>query len=183
MTAFELQILDLLQKLHTPVMDRIMIAFSNLGDMGIIWIALCLILLFFPKTRSAGKVVLLAMLLEVVGVNLFIKPLVARIRPYEINSTVDLITGEMKDYSFPSGHTAMAFTAVTGLCLMKMKPLWQICLVIALGIAFSRLYLYVHFPTDVAAGVILGIIFGWLGYRLERRIEQGRQTHSNHDNT
>lgn len=177
MVAYELQILDFLQQLHNPVMDKIMITFSALGNMGIIWIVLGVALLFFPRTRTAGKIVLLAMLLEVVGVNLIIKPLVGRMRPYQHNPEVELIVRELWDYSFPSGHTAMAFTMVTGLYLTKTSPLWQICLAIAAVIAFSRLYLYVHFPTDVAAGVIFGIIFGWLGFRLEPWIEQKIQTY------
>ncbi len=177
MVAYELQILDLLQQLHNPVLDKIMISFSALGNMGVIWIVLGVALLFFPRTRTAGKVVLLAMLLEVVGVNLVIKPLVARMRPYQHNPEVDIIIRELWDYSFPSGHTAMAFTMVTGLYLTRTSPLWQICLAVAIVIAFSRLYLYVHFPTDVAAGVIFGIIFGWLGFRLEGWLENKWQTH------
>ena len=175
MTAFELQILDSLQTIHTPVLDRIMIGFSRLGDFGLIWIILDVILLLIPRTRTAGKVLLLGMLLEAIGVNIVLKPLVARIRPYEVNPAVELITKEMWDYSFPSGHTAIAFTAVTGLYLMKMKPLWQICLPVAALIAFSRMYLYVHFPTDVLAGVFLGILFGWLGFRLTGWIENNKR--------
>ena len=170
MTAFELQILDSLQTIHTPVLDRIMIGFSRLEDYGLIWIILDVILLLIPRTRTAGKVLLLGILLEAVGVNLILKPLVARTRPYEVNPAAELITREMWDYSFPSGHTAIAFTAVTVLYLTKMKPLWQIALPVACLIAFSRMYLYVHFPTDVAAGVILGILFGVLGFRLEEWI-------------
>ena len=178
MVAFELKILDAIQSLHTPVLDKIMLGFTKLGDFGLIWIILAVVFLFIPKTRTVGKVLLVAMLLEVIGVNLIIKPLVARPRPYDVNPAVELISKEMRDYSFPSGHTAVAFTAVTVLYLTKMKPLWQICLPIAALIAFSRLYLYVHFPTDVLAGALLGILFGWLGLRLTRWLEKKMKENS-----
>lgn len=95
-----------------------------------------------------------------------LKPLIARIRPFDVNSAIQLIVAKPHDYSFPSGHTAASFTAVMALYLAGEKKLWKIALVLAVLIAFSRLYLYVHYPTDVLGGIITGAIAGYIGYKL-----------------
>ena len=87
-------------------------------------------------------------------------------RPFDVNSAIQLIVAKPHDYSFPSGHTAASFTAVMALYLAGEKKLWKIALVLAVLIAFSRLYLYVHYPTDVLGGIITGAIAGYIGYKL-----------------
>ena len=98
--------------------------------------------------------------------NLILKPLVARIRPYDVNTAVQLLVSKPVDYSFPSGHTAASFASVVALFMAGERKLWKPALVLAVLIAFSRLYLYVHYPTDVLGGLILGLIAGYLGSRL-----------------
>ena len=93
--------------------------------------------------------------------NLTLKPLVARIRPYDVAGFDQLLIGKLSDYSFPSGHTLASFAAATVLVVMDRK--WGVvALIIATLISFSRLYLYVHFPTDVLAGFVIGVIISLL---------------------
>lgn len=98
--------------------------------------------------------------------NVILKPLVARIRPYDVNTAVQLLVSKPVDYSFPTGHTAASFASVVALFMAGERKLWKTALVLAVLIAFSRLYLYVHYPTDVLGGLILGLIAGYLGSRL-----------------
>ena len=161
----ELSILDWLQTLHTPFLDKIMVFITRLGDAGIIWIVLSIVLLLIPKTRKSGAVMVVALVVDVLLCNIVLKNLVARTRPYDVNTGVHLLVAKLHDYSFPSGHTAASFASVTALYLAGEKKLWKFALVLACLIAISRLYLYVHYPTDVFGGILFGVISGYLGYR------------------
>ena len=161
----ELSILDWLQTLHTPFLDKIMVFITRLGDAGIIWIVLSIVLLLIPKTRKSGVVMVAALVVDVILCNIVLKNLVARTRPYDVNTGVHLLVAKLHDYSFPSGHTAASFASVTALYLAGEKKLWKFALVLACLIAISRLYLYVHYPTDVLGGILFGVISGYLGYR------------------
>ena len=132
---------------------------------GLIWIILAGILLFMPKYRKIGVAVLAGLVLEVICCNLVLKPLVARIRPCDVNTAVQLLIARPDDFSFPSGHTGASFAAVTALYASRSR-LWIPSLILAVLIAFSRLYLYVHYPSDVLAGVVIGIMAGWIGSKL-----------------
>lgn len=161
----ELSILDWIQTFHTPFLDKIMVFITRLGDAGIIWIVLSIVLLLIPKTRKSGAVMVAALVVDVVLCNIVLKNLVARTRPYDVNTGVHLLVAKLHDYSFPSGHTAASFASVTALYLAGEKKLWKFALVLACLIAISRLYLYVHYPTDVLGGILFGVISGYLGYR------------------
>ncbi len=161
----ELSILDWIQTLHMPFLDKIMVFITRLGDAGIIWIVLSIVLLLIPKTRKSGAVMVAALVVDVLLCNIVLKNLVARTRPYDVNTGVHLLVAKLHDYSFPSGHTAASFTSVTALYLAGEKKLWKFALVLACLIAISRLYLYVHYPTDVLGGILFGVISGYLGYR------------------
>ena len=161
----ELSILDWLQTLHTPFLDKIMVFITRLGDAGIIWIVLSIVLLLIPKTRKSGVVMVAALVVDVLLCNIVLKNLVARTRPYDVNTGVHLLVAKLHDYSFPSGHTAASFASVTALYLAGEKKLWKFALVLACLIAISRLYPYVHYPTDVLGGILFGVISGYLGYR------------------
>lgn len=161
----ELSILDWLQTLHTPFLDKIMVFITRLGDAGIIWIVLSIVLLLIPKTRKSGTVMVAALVVDVLLCNIVLKNLVARTRPYDVNTGVHLLVAKLHDYSFPSGHTVASFASVTALYLAGEKKLWKFALVLACLIAISRLYLYVHYPTDVLGGILFGVISGYLGYR------------------
>lgn len=153
----EFAILDALQKIHTPVLDTIMTFITSLGNSGIIWILAGVILLCIPKYRRGGVLVLLALILNLILGNLILKNLVARQRPCWINETVQLLIAVPRDYSFPSGHTMSGFAAATAIWLTD-KKLGIPAFILAALIGFSRLYLYVHFPTDVLGGAVLGIM-------------------------
>lgn len=161
----ELSILDWIQTLHTPFLDKIMVFITRFGDAGIIWIVLSIVLLLIPKTRKSGAVMVAALVVDVLLCNIVLKNLVARTRPYDVNTGVHLLAAKLHDYSFPSGHTAASFASVTALYLAGEKKLWKFALVLACLIAISRLYLYVHYPTDVLGGILFGVISGYLGYR------------------
>lgn len=161
----ELSILDWIQTLHTPFLDKIMVFITRLGDAGIIWIVLSIVLLLIPKTRKSGAVMVVALVVDVLLCNIVLKNLVARTRPYDVNTGVHLLVAKLHDYSFPSGHTAASFASVTALYLAGEKKLWKFALVLACLIAISRLYLYVHYPTGVLGGILFGVISGYLGYR------------------
>lgn len=106
-----------------------------------------------------------ALILDLICCNIVLKPLVGRVRPFLVNTAVELLTAPPADASFPSGHTAASFAAVFAL-RASGSPLWKPALVLAAGIAFSRLYLYVHWPTDVLGGILVGAAAGWAGARL-----------------
>lgn len=169
MMAIEIQILDWLQKLHSPVGDTIMAWITRLGDKGILWILLAVLLLCIPKTRKSGLILMMALFFDVVLCNGILKNLFARTRPFDVNPSVQLLISRPKDFSFPSGHTAASFASVTALYLAGEKKLWKPALVVAVLIAFSRMYFYVHFPTDILGGIIVGLCSGYLGYWIVKK--------------
>ena len=150
----ELQFLTALQGLHTPARDAVMLFFTRLGNAGFVWIALAAILLLFRRTRRAGCILALALVCDLVLCNFILKPLVHRVRPCDLLPEVTLLIPHPSDYSFP---------AVAALWLAEKKRLAGATLVLGVFIAFSRLYLCVHFPTDILGGVLVGLVCGWLG--------------------
>ncbi len=145
---FEFAFLDWLLQFHTPTMDALAVFFNYADAHGEIWIALTLILLFSRRTRRAGLAMALALGLYMITGHFLLKPLFARPRP--------------NGYSFPSGHTSSAFAAAWAL-FRNDRQLGIPALVLAAFIGFTRLYLYVHFPTDVLGGIVFGIVLGILG--------------------
>lgn len=160
MLDVEFSILDFIQnQFRTPFGDFVMLLISKLGNGGIIWLVLSGLLCVFPKYRKAGVTMLTALALDVLLCNVMLKPLVGRMRPFTVNTGMELLINAPKDFSFPSGHTAASFAAAFALLFVKNK-LWIPSMILASLIAFSRLYLYVHYPTDVLAGILLGLIVG-----------------------
>lgn len=179
MLTLDFTILDFIQShLRTGLGDMVMPLVTHLGDGGAIWIALDMGLLLCPKTRKTGAALTAALALEVLCCNLILKPFVARIRPCDINTAVQLLVPRPDDFSFPSGHTGASFAAAAALYFRKSK-LWVPALILAILIGFSRLYLYVHYPTDVLTGAVLGTLLGWAGYVLVHRAER-RLSHHDH---
>ena len=173
-TYWDLSVLDALQRFRTPGLDAFFSTITHLGDGGIFWIAAALVLLCIPKTRKLGFCVAIALVFDALLCNVLIKPLADRVRPYELRDVVLLIR-QPKDASFPSGHAAAAFAVSTALAC-KRSRLAIPAGILATVIAFSRLYLYVHYPTDVFAGIALGALCGWLGFLVSRRILQKKET-------
>lgn len=167
---FEFAFLDWIQEnLRCDWMDRLMILITKLGDTGMIWIVLCVILLIIPKTRKIGIVAMISFLLSVLFGNILLKNLVARPRPFQVDPSISLIIDAPSEYSFPSGHTSSSFsTAFAIFFCHKGYGIPALCL--AALIAFTRLYLYVHFPTDILGGLLLGFLCGvaawWIGKKV-----------------
>jgi len=156
----EFSILYFIQGLHTPFLDRFMTAVTSLGDKGWFFIVLGIILFCFKRTRKMGAAVLLSLAAGGLIGNVVLKNLVMRDRPCWIDESVRLLIQNPKDFSFPSGHTLASFETAVSIFLYNRK--WGVpVIVLASVIALSRLYLFVHFPTDVLSGMALGIFIGW----------------------
>lgn len=136
----------------TPVVTFI----THLGDAGFIWIALTLACLIFAKTRRTGVLLTFSLLLNFLVNNLILKNLIARTRPYEAVEGLHRIIEAQSDFSFPSGHTGCSFAAAVVLFVMCPRKVGIPAMVLAVLITLSRLYVGVHFPTDVIGGAIIG---------------------------
>lgn len=179
MNEFELKILDFIREhLTCPFLDAVMPVITSLANGGIIWILTAAVLLIFKKTRKTGFSVALSLICGLIIGNLILKNLVGRIRPYDLNEGVEILIARLSDYSFPSGHTLASFEAATVL-MIRDRRLGIPALIIAIIIAFSRLYLYVHYPTDVLAGIILGVLIGIFACRAADRLENRLLTRKN----
>ena len=175
--GIDIGILNSIQEyLRCGFLDTVMPIITKLGDGGILWILCSFGLLLFPKTRGVGVAMAIGLVLEVVCCNLFLKPFIGRIRPFDINPAVQLLIPPPTDFSFPSGHTGAAFAAVSALYFNKQR-MWIPCLLLAVCISFSRLYLYVHYPSDVLAGIVIGIGTGWVGTVYVKRMKQFCKNH------
>lgn len=167
---WELSLLDAIQAhCRSAWGDLVMPAISSLGNNGLIWLGLTAVLLLHPKTRKTGRALAVALVLDVICCNFILKPLIGRVRPCDLNAAVTLLVPHPTDPSFPSGHTAASFAAVAALHSSGSR-LWVPALILAAAIGFSRLYLYVHFPSDVLGGALLGVALGTLGAWLERTL-------------
>ena len=169
MNQMELTILNFIQEhMRNAFLDVVMPFVSTLGNAGFIWIALTIVLLISKKHRKTGILMALALVFDVILCNGILKNAIARTRPFDVNTAISLLVKKPTDYSFPSGHTAASFAAVTALFFAKEKYRYQ-ALVLAVLIAFSRLYLYVHYPTDILGGILVGILCGVIAYLITRK--------------
>lgn len=166
----DFRILDWIQQnIRNPFLDWLMPKISFIGNKGMIWIIIAVIFLVVKKYRQCGIDLSIGLICSVLIGNLLLKNIVARSRPCWINTDIDMLISVPRDFSFPSGHTLSSFIAAV-IILNYDKRLGSIALLIAVSIAFSRMYLYVHFPSDVFGGIILGIIIGLLSVLLTKKI-------------
>lgn len=174
--SFDLPILEWIQAyLQSDFLDTVMPIITLFGEGGIFWIAWAVILLIIPKTRKIGLSMLIALILGLLVCNLTLKPLVARVRPYDLQEQdfgvyINLLISRQSDFSFPSGHTIASFEAAVVL-LKNSKKMGIPALIIAILVSFSRLYLYVHYPSDVLVSVVLGTAFAFAGCALANLIK------------
>jgi len=136
----------------TPVFRTL----SALGDNGIIWIAIAVVLLLYKKYRKVGFLISLSLIGSLLINNMFLKNTIARPRPYNVVPGLTRLVPALTDYSFPSGHTGSSFAAAVIIALYMPKKYGVPALILAILIAFSRLYLGVHYPTDILGGMITG---------------------------
>ncbi|MBS6183677.1 MAG: phosphatase PAP2 family protein [Clostridium celatum] len=146
------------EKCKNRIFDRIMPIITMMGNLGIIWLIISVLMLLKVEDRIIGISVILALILTTIVGEGIIKHIVKRSRPFQ-NYEDELLINKPITYSFPSGHTASSFAALAVFLQMNGK-LGLIMSPIATLIAFSRIYLKVHYPTDVIFGIVLGITCG-----------------------
>lgn len=150
------------ENIRCAFLDIVLPFLTTICNNGEIWIACGIALLFFKKYRRYGLILLVALLLGSLIGNEIIKPLVGRVRPCNsVDMLPDMLVAVPHGFSFPSGHTVSSAVAATVLTRANRKFGYAAIPVAAL-IAFSRLYVFVHFPTDVLAGALLGFAIGFL---------------------
>ncbi len=162
LNLFEIGILDFIRETFScKFLDYFFVAVTTLSNKGIFWIILALVLLCFKKTRKTGICLGVVLLIgEILG-NQILKKLFERPRPYTVNPDVTLIIDKLSSFSFPSGHSRCAVECSIAIFANNKK--WGIAaIVLAVLTCLSRMYLYVHYPTDVLAGAALGVIDGLL---------------------
>ncbi len=170
-------ILDFIQQFRCSALDVFMPWYSSLGNHGRIWIFLAIAMLCFKKTRRCGAVMGLSLILCLLSGNLLLKPLVARVRPYDANGFTGLLVKPLKDFSFPSGHTFAAFAAAAS-TLFYFRKSGLFVTAAACLMALSRLYLYVHYPSDILGGIALGVAAAFLSHAvLEKLFRRFDDTH------
>jgi len=195
---FDLSVFQWIQSIQTGILNTIMVVITTLGDEGIFFIALGLVLMCFKKHRKAGMAVLVALLVMEVGNNLILKELIARPRPFYIFNPDEIpldhkyyaeifekataaverlpelaarwvdtyrfpdLVHAPSSWSFPSGHTSSAFAAAIAVLWYNRKVGIPTVIFAAL-MGFSRIYVQVHYCTDVIAGVLVGIVYALIG--------------------
>ena len=166
MQAMELAVLDWIQQnMRCEALDVFMAAFTQINDHGELWIIMAVLLLFIKKHRQAGLSAGAGLLIDLAVCNWTLKPLIGRVRPFVVNTAVQLLVEPPASASFPSGHTASSFAAA-GALWAAGHPLWKPTAAVAALMAFSRMYLYVHWPTDILGGIAVGWLCGAAGAKI-----------------
>lgn len=153
------------EHLRCPPLDWLMPKLSLLGDLGAIWVLLTLGMLIQKRHRRCGLTLAAGLIAGLLAGNVLLKHLAARPRPCWLDPAVTMLISVPRDSSFPSCHSLSSFAAAV-ILLRYDRRVGVPALVLAALIAFSRLYLFVHFPSDVAAGILLGVLIGlaaWWG--------------------
>lgn len=153
------------ENIRCGFLDFVLPLITRLSNGGIIWIITAVILIIRPKTRTAGLSMAISLALEFILCDLIIKPVVHRPRPCDIDPTISLLIPRPHSWSFPSGHTGISFAGATSLAFSRNK-LALPSFILAAVTAFSRIYLFVHFPSDVIAGAVLGVISAFVGAKI-----------------
>ena len=171
--AFDHSLLYWIQEtLRGPVLTPIMTFITHLGDSGILWILVALALMIPRKTRRVGVTCAISMVIGLIVTNLIIKNWAARIRPYEFFNDLVLLIEKQHDFSFPSGHSTNSFACAWVIFCMVPKKYGVPALILAILIALSRLYVGVHYPTDVLAGVVIGILSAACALQIVRALRR-----------
>ena len=146
--------------LRSPILSAVMVFFSTIGNVGILWIALGLVLLIPKRTRRGGFDLLICLAAAYIVNDLIIKEIVARVRPYDAIEGLTILVKPLSSFSFPSGHANSSFAAAMALTLaFGKKGAWAY--IPAALVAFSRCYVGVHYPSDVLAGILVGTLVAW----------------------
>lgn len=172
------EILLLIQQyLRTDMLTPFMKSVTFLGNGGWFWILCAVVLLAVPKTRKTGYAAALSLIFGVIVTNLLLKNIVARPRPFaEVEALIPMII-KPKDFSFPSGHTTASFAVALVMLRMLPKKFGIPAVVLAALVAFSRLYLGVHYPTDVLAGFVIALVGSTLSVWIVRTKPEDKQVH------
>lgn len=170
-TQFDFSVLNFIRdNLKCDFLDWLMVFLSRIGEGGIVWFAIAIPMLFNKKSRTCGVVMILSMGVTLLFGEFFLKNLVGRVRPCNVNTDIEMLVKRPSSFSFPSGHTSSSFASATTIFQWN-KKVGIIALVLAFAIAFSRLYNYVHFPTDIIAGALFGIFTSMLVYYIFRKYQ------------
>ena len=170
-------LLQIQQHLRTDMLTPFMKIVTFLGNGGWFWILCAVVLLAIPKTRKTGYAAVLSLIFGVIVTNLLLKNIVARPRPFaEIEALIPLIA-KPTDFSFPSGHTTASFAVALVMLRMLPKKIGIPAVVLAALVAFSRLYLGVHYPTDVLAGFVIALVGSTLSVWIVRTKPEDKQVH------
>ena len=157
---FDNLLLDFIQaSMRFGVLDTAMPWITRFGNGGFIWIVAAILFICQRKYRAIGITILIALCASVLIGNIWLKPFIARLRPSDVDLEVLLLITRPTDFSFPSGHTLSSFAAAAAI-LWYNRQLGICAILLALIIAFSRLYLYVHYPSDIAGGILIGVGVG-----------------------
>lgn len=163
------------ENLRNPLLDSLMKTYTVLNNAGILAIGIVVFFVLVKGLREVGVVMALSLATQAVFNNILLKPLVARMRPYEYSEKVVLLVGKANDFSFPSGHTGSAFAIAVVVCLMLPRKYGIVALGMAVLMGYSRLYVGIHYPTDVLGGALLGVITSYLSYFVFRRYEARKE--------
>ena len=170
--AWELNFLLWLQGMRSDLLTTLMVWYTSLGDHGLLWLGATLLLLLGRKTRRAGIIGVLALALGALVTNVALKPLVERLRPFIADPNLLPLVPIDDMSSFPSGHTTAAFGAATG-WFLSLPDTWRwrwTLFLTAVLMGVSRMYVGVHYPTDVLAGAVVGIAAGFLANYVAKQI-------------
>ncbi len=173
-TQIDFFILNAIQGIRNPFLDFVMPIITFLGSGGIIWITAAIILIIFRKSRKVGISVIVSLVIGLILSTLLLKNIVCRARPFNtpgalLNVSNILIGAPSGVFSFPSGHAVSSFSAATAM-FMYDKKIGTVAFALAGLISFSRLYLYVHFPSDIIAGMIFGALFAFAAVFIVNKI-------------